>query len=481
MSRVDVLIVGAGISGIGAAYHLQTRCPDRTYAIVESRERIGGTWDLFRFPGIRSDSDMHTLGYAFRPWDRDETIADGASIRRYVEETAEVYGIREHIRFQHRVTGASWSSEQAEWTVSVTRMDTGEELEITCNFLFMCSGYYDYEQGYTPQLEGAERFEGQIVHPQKWTSDIDYEGKRVVVIGSGATAITLVPALAEKAAHVTMLQRSPSYVLALPMVDEMAVWLRRKLPRRAAYHLTRWRNIAVASLVFRMSKRDPERMKRWLIGGAKRALGRDFDVKTHFTPRYDPWDERLCVAPGGDLFMVIREGRASVVTDHIDTFTEKGLRLRSGKELEADLVVTATGLNLLFMAGIEVVVDGERVDMTETLSYKAMMFSDVPNLALSTGYTNASWTLKAELTAKYVCRLLNHMKRGGYRRCVPRQNDPTLEEVPFMELTSGYIRRALDRFPKQGDKPPWRLQQSYARDAVMLRYGRVDDGVMEFS
>jgi len=480
MEHLDVLIVGAGISGIGAAYHLQTRCPRRTYAILEGRDNLGGTWDLFRYPGIRSDSDMHTLGYRFRPWEDRKAIADGPAILRYLADTASDNGIDRHIRFGHYVKSVSWSSEDARWTVTLWQKETGEDTQMTCGFLYMCTGYYDYEKGYTPEFAGRERFEGEIVHPQKWSDDVEYEGKRVVVIGSGATAVTLVPELAKKAAHVTMLQRSPSYILSVPEEDAIALALRRRLPPKVAYGVTRWKNVLMSLALFGASRRAPSGMKRLLIGGVKKALGPDYDVDKHFTPHYEPWDQRLCLVPDGDLFHAIREGRASVVTDHIETFTEKGIRLRSGEELDADLIVTATGLNLLFLSGMDVLVDGETIEPKNLMTYKAMMFGDVPNMALSFGYTNASWTLKADLTSEYVCRLLNHMEKRGYEVCVARQNDPDVEEIPFLNLASGYITRSLADLPKQGSKEPWRLKMNYAADVLEIRHGKVDDGVMQF-
>ena len=479
--HVDVLIVGAGISGVGAGYHLQTNCPGRSYAIFEGRETMGGTWDLFRYPGIRSDSDMYTLGYSFRPWTNPKAIADGESILQYVKDTAAAYGIDKKIRYQHMVKRASWSSEDARWTIEAERGPSREPVRITCNFLFMCSGYYSYESGYTPEFEGVERFGGRIVHPQKWTSDIDYENKRVIVIGSGATAVTLVPELAKKAAHVTMLQRSPTYVVSRPDEDPIANKLRRHLSDKAAYRATRWKNVLLGMFFYRFSKRRPDKMKAWIVSGVKAALGPDFDVDTHFTPRYNPWDQRLCLVPNGDLFESLRKGRASVVTDHIASFTEKGLALKSGKELEADLIVTATGLNLTVAGGVEMIVDGEKVHTPNTMTYKGMMYGDVPNFAVSTGYTNASWTLKCDLTCEYVCRLLNHMEKSGFRQCTPRNRDPEVTPEPWVDFTSGYVQRSLHLFPKQGSKVPWKLHQNYARDLLALRYGKVDDGIMEFS
>jgi cation diffusion facilitator CzcD-associated flavoprotein CzcO len=480
-AHVDVLVVGAGISGIGAAYHLQSKCPDRSYAILERRESIGGTWDLFRYPGIRSDTDMHTLGFRFRPWSEGKAIADGPAILRYLDETAKAYGIDRRIRFGHRVLRAAWDSARAQWTVEAERVATGETVRFTCNFLFMCSGYYDYDQGYSPPFPGRERFAGRIVHPQKWTDDIDYAGKRVIVIGSGATAVTLVPALARAAEHVTMLQRSPSYFISMPSVDAVAEALRRRLPPSLAYKAVRWKNIAVAVAFFQASQRFPQRIKKWLIDGVRRQLGPGFDVDTHFTPAYNPWQQRLCFVPDNDFFDAMKSGKASIVTERIETFTERGVLLRSGRELEADLIVTATGLNVVFLAGIELTVDGKPIDIANTVTYRALMFSGIPNLAVCFGYTNAPWTLKADLTAEFVCRVLTRMRRRGYRRCIPVLDDRSITPVPFAGLTSGYIQRALHRLPKLGDKAPWRLRENYPLDALTLRWSRLDDGALQFS
>jgi cation diffusion facilitator CzcD-associated flavoprotein CzcO len=482
--HLDVLIVGAGLSGIGAGYHLQRNCPTKSYAILEGRDSIGGTWDLFRYPGIRSDSDMFTLGYSFKPWTEAKAIADGPRILNYVCETAAENGIDKKIRFRHRVKRASWSSEEARWTVEAERSkgEGGTEtVRFTCNFLFMCSGYYKYEEGYTPEFAGLKDFAGRIVHPQKWTDDIDYAGKRVVVVGSGATAVTLVPELAKSAAHVTMLQRSPTYVVSRPAQDAFADSLRSKLSSKLAYHLIRWRNVLWGMYFYRLSKRKPARVKELILGGVRMALGPDYDVGTHFTPRYNPWDQRLCLVPDGDLFKAIKDKRASVVTAEIDRFTNAGIRLKDGGELQADLIVTATGLNLQVLGGLEVSVDGRAVDFAKTLSYKGMMYSDVPNLASAFGYTNASWTLKCDLTCEYVCRLLNHMDRHGYRQCVSRNLDSTVAEVPWIDFSSGYVQRSIAKLPKQGSKRPWRLYQNYALDIVTLRFGKVDDGVMQYS
>ena len=481
LEHLDVLVVGAGLSGIGAGYHLQTSCPRKTYAIFEARDAIGGTWDLFRYPGIRSDSDMYTLGYSFRPWESDRSIADGSSIRRYVRETAHDHGIDQKIRFNHRVVSAAWSSAEQRWTVEAERTDTGERAGVTCSFLFMCSGYYRYDQGYTPDFPGADRFQGEIVHPQFWNDQLDYAGKRVVVIGSGATAVTLVPALAQTAAHVTMLQRSPSYVVSLPAEDPIAKRARRFLSPRRAYSLIRWKNVLVTMLSFQLSRRRPRLMKRLLRRWLESALPPGFDIDTHFTPRYNPWDQRLCVVPDGDLFEAIGDGRAAIVTDRIETFTERGIQLASGGELEADMVVTATGLNMQFLGGAQLDVDGEPVELPRTMTYKGMMLSGVPNMAFSMGYTNASWTLKCDLTCEYVCRLLGHMDARGYTQCTPRDRDPSVTPQPVIDFSSGYVLRSVDKLPKQGSKPPWRLYQNYALDILSLRRGQLEDGTIEFS
>jgi cation diffusion facilitator CzcD-associated flavoprotein CzcO len=483
IEHFDVLIVGAGLSGIGAGYHLQHKCPGKTFAILEGRETSGGTWDLFRYPGIRSDSDMFTLGYSFKPWTDPKAIADGPQILNYVRETASENGIDRKIRYNHRVRRASWSTPDARWTVEAERKagDATEIVRFTCNFLFSCAGYYKYEEGYTPEFAGTAEFGGRIVHPQKWSEDLDYAGKRVVVIGSGATAVTLVPELAKKAAHVTMLQRSPTYVVSRPAQDALANKLRRNLPANLAYHLIRWRNVLWGMYFFQLSRRKPARVKELILGGVKMALGPDYDVAKHFTPRYNPWDQRLCLVPDGDLFRAIREQRASVVTNEIDTFTKKGIRLKDGSELEADIIVTATGLVLQVVGGLEVAVDGAKVDFSKKLTYKGMMYADVPNMASAFGYTNASWTLKCDLTCEYVCRLINYMDRHGFRQCVPHNADPAISALPSLDFSSGYVQRSVAKMPKQGSKRPWRLYQNYALDVVSLRFGKVDDGVMQYS
>jgi monooxygenase len=481
LEHVDVLIVGAGLSGIGAGYHLQANCPEKTYAVLEARDCIGGTWDLFRYPGIRSDSDMYTLGYSFRPWRDAKSLADGPAILSYVRDVARDYGIDEKIRFHHRVVSAEWSTAQARWTVEAERTDTHETVHLTCGFVLMCSGYYRYDEGYTPEFKGTERFAGQVVHPQRWADDVDYAGKRVVVIGSGATAVTLVPALAKRAAHVTMLQRSPSYVVSLPEQDPIANLLRRVLPAKLAYSIVRWKNVLLMMLIFQLSRRRPAMMKGVIRKGVERQLPPGYDIDTHFKPRYNPWDQRMCLVPNGDLFEAITEGRASVLTDQIDTFTEKGLQLASGSELEADLIVTATGLNLLALGGMRLAVDGRDVEVPETMGYKGMMLSGVPNLAIALGYTNASWTLKCDLTCGYVARLLQHMDEHGYRQCLPGDPDCSVVPEPFIDFSSGYVQRSIAKFPKQGSRAPWRLYQNYARDIVSLRYRPLEDGTLQFS
>jgi monooxygenase len=475
----DVLVVGAGLSGIGVAYHLQRDCPRKSFVILEARGAIGGTWDLFRYPGIRSDSDMHTMGYRFRPWCGEKAIADGPSIIEYLKDTAREYGIDSKIRYHHKVRRASWSSSQARWTLEVQGPE-GRIETYTCNFLQMCCGYYDYDAGYLPGWPGMERFKGKIVHPQKWPEDLDYAGKRVVVIGSGATAVTLVPAMADKAAHVTMLQRSPTYIVARPAKDPIANWLHAKLPARTAHTLARWKNILLQMYFYRAARNKPEAAKQRLIELAQAELGPGIDMQ-HFTPRYNPWDQRLCLVPDGDLFNVIREGKASVVTEEIDIFTKTGLRLRSGEELPADIIVTATGLVMKMLGGTDLVVDGRTVNPGAALSYKGMMLSDVPNLATTFGYTNASWTLKADLTAEYLCRILNRMDRGSYAYCTPRNADPSLVPDATPPLSSGYMQRAKDILPKQGSKRPWRLYQNYAKDMLALRFGSIDDGTLVFT
>ncbi|MGZ4443918.1 MAG: flavin-containing monooxygenase [Nocardioidaceae bacterium] len=478
--HVDVLIVGAGLSGVGAACHLAERFPATSYLVVESRDAIGGTWDLFRYPGIRSDSDMFTLGYRFKPWTDEKAIADGPAILDYVRETAREYGVEERTRFGLTVVGADWSSRDAVWHVRAERTGTGEVVELTCGFLWACSGYYSYDAGYAPPFAGLDRFRGEVVHPQAWPEDLDYADKRVVVIGSGATAVTLVPAMAADAAHVTMLQRSPTYILSLPGVDEVASKLRAHLPSGAAYAVTRWKNILVQTAIYQLSRRRPELVRSLIRRATVAQLPEGYDVDRHFRPAYDPWDQRLCLVPDGDLFKAIRSGGVDVVTDHVEEFTETGIRLRSGTELAADVVITATGLNLLAFGGMRLAVDGKPVHLPDTMAYKGMMLSGVPNFAYVVGYTNASWTLKADLVSEYVCRLLAHMAGNGHQVCVPRK-DPTVGEEPFLDFAAGYVQRSVHAFPKQGSRAPWRLRMNYLRDLVALRHGRLDDDALDFT
>ena len=477
-AHVDVLIVGAGLSGIGAACHLVADAPGRSYAIVEARDAIGGTWDLFRYPGVRSDSDMYTLGYRFRPWQGDKALADGPSILRYVRETAAEYGVDEHVRYGHSVQRADWSSTDRRWTV--TAEHEGAEVALTCDVLWACTGYYDYDEGYTPVIAGLEDYEGRVVHPQHWPDDLDLADQRVVVIGSGATAMTLVPAIAAETAHVTMLQRSPTYVLSMPSRDGLAARARRLLPGRLAYGFTRWKNVLMTTGFYQLSRRRPALVRRLIRKAAIAQLPEDYDVDTHFRPTYNPWDQRLCLVPDGDLFRAVSRGDASIVTDRIDSFTPKGLLLTSGEELPADIVVTATGLNLKAFGGAVLTIDGAPVHLPETMAYKGMLISGVPNFVFTVGYTNASWTLKADLVAQYVVRLLQHLDRTGNRVFVARRQ-PDVEEQPFMDFAAGYVLRSLHQFPKQGNRAPWRLRQNYLRDVVTIRHGRVTDDAMHFS
>jgi cyclohexanone monooxygenase len=475
---LDVLIVGAGLSGIGAAWHLQRRCPGKRYAILEARDAIGGTWDLFRYPGVRSDSDMYTLGYAFRPWTAGKAIADGPAIRDYIRDTARDSGIEARIRFRHKVVAAAWSSEDACWTVRAEH--DGDPVTIRTRFLYLCSGYYSYEEAYRPVFEGEDGYLGRIVQPQFWPQDLDYAGRQVVVVGSGATAVTLVPAMAAKAAHVTMLQRSPTYVVSRPSEYGFARRFRRWLPEGAAYWATRWRVILESMLLYRVARSKPELARQKIVAMARHQLGQGFDVGTHFTPDYKPWDQRVCVVPDGDLFKAIRKGSASVVTDHIERFTDTGIRLKSGRELAADVVVLATGLKIKVLGGIAVTVDGKPFQAGDAMSYKGMMLSDLPNCVMTFGYTNASWTLKADLTAAWVCRLLRHMDRKGVAIAVARREAGVAPE-PFLNFTSGYVQRAQGELPQQGARRPWQVYQNYLQDMITIRYGRIADGVMHFA
>jgi cation diffusion facilitator CzcD-associated flavoprotein CzcO len=478
--HLDVLIIGAGLSGIGAGCHLRRECPDHSFAILEAREATGGTWDLFRYPGVRSDSDMYTLGYDFEPWLDSRTLADGPSILRYIRQTADRHHVTERVRCGHRVTGASWSGDEELWTVFVERTGTGEELTLTCSFLFTCTGYYRYDHGFTPDFPGIERFAGSVIHPQHWPEDLDYSGKRVVIIGSGATAITLAPAMAPTAAHVTMLQRSPTYVLSIPSTDVVAEAARRRLSGMATYRAIRVKNMALIWLQYQFCRRWPRAARAVLRRQATALAPEGFDVDTHFKPVYDPWDQRLCFCPDGDLYDALGSGRMDIVTDQIESFSERGIVLRSGRELPADIVITATGLDLQALGGARLTVDGREVDLADTIVYRGAMLSGVPNFAFTFGYTNASWTLRADLTARYVCRLLNHMRERGLRRCVPRPSG-AIERRPFLDLASGYVRRAVDSFPRQGADAPWRVRQSYPLDALDFKLHGIDDGTLEFA
>lgn len=481
LEHFDTLIVGAGLSGIGSAVHLQQRCPDQRFAVLEGRDRLGGTWDLFRYPGVRSDSDMHTLGYAFKPWTGGQAIADGPSILRYIQDTAQEHGLLPHIRLGHRVVAAAWSSNEARWLLTVERGPAKERMQLSCNFLWVCSGYYNYDHGYTPDFAGLAQFKGRVVHPQDWPADLDYRSQRVVVIGSGATAMTVVPAMAQQAAKVTMLQRSPTYVVARPRRDALANALRRVLPARLAYGLTRWKNVALGLFFYGLAKRRPERVRSRIVDAVAAALPPTFDVQTHFSPRYKPWDQRVCLVPDGDLFKAIRSGKVKVVTDTVHAFEAQGIRLGSGALLEADVVVTATGLDLLGFGGMALSVDGKSVEIGKTMSYKGMMLAGVPNLAYVVGYTNASWTLKSDLTGAFVCRVLRHMQRTSAGICTPKLPAAGVQVQPWVDFSSGYIQRSLDRFPVQGSNTPWRLNKNYLRDLLDLRFGSLQDGVLQFS
>ena len=476
---LDVLIVGAGLSGIGAAWHLQRGCPGKHYAILEARAAIGGTWDLFRYPGVRSDSDMYTLGYGFQPWSAGKAIADGPSIRGYIEDTARKAGIDRHIRFEHKVVAAGWSSLDACWRIEVEVGAARERRTLHTRFLHMCSGYYSYDQAHRPRFEGEDGFRGRIVQPQFWPKDLDWYGKRVVVVGSGATAVTLVPSMAKDAAHVTMLQRSPTYIVSRPSEYRFATRYRRWLPEKPAYLLTRWRVIIESMLLYRVVRSKPALAREKIVAMAQRQLGADYDVATHFTPNYNPWDQRLCVVPDGDLFKAIRGGRAAVVTDHIERFMPDGVLLKSGQFLPADVVVLATGLKIKLFGGMALTVDGRAFHASEAMSYKGMMLSGLPNCVMTFGYTNASWTLKADLTAAWVCRLLRHMDRHRQAIAVPRR-EAGVEPRPFLGFTSGYVARAAGELPQQGARRPWQVYQNYLQDMLTIRFGRIADRVMHF-
>jgi len=476
----DVIIVGAGLSGIGAAHYLQEKCPGKSFAIFENRDAIGGTWDLFRYPGIRSDSDMHTLGYEFKPWKDKKAIADGPRIWDYVNETADEDGTREHIKFEHQVKAASWSTKDARWTLRVLNKKTNITVSYSCNFLSMCSGYYSYEEGYTPEFAGRDDFMGTIVHPQHWPEDLDYKGKKVVVIGSGATAVTLVPSMADGASHITMLQRSPTYMISAPSKDWISNFLRKILPEKWAYNLVRKKNVWRQHLLYTASQNKPEKVKQYLRKQAVKELGKDFEYDPHLTPTYNPWDERLCLIPDSDLYKSLKSGKADIVTDHIDRFVENGILLKSGETLAADIIVTATGLNLIVLGGMSVEVDGKMVNFPDHFSYEGMMISDVPNMMSTFGYVNASWTLRADLNADYMCRLLNHMDEVGMRQATPVAPEG-MKRKPWVDFGPGYIRRVVHLFPNQGDREPWLNTQNYKRDRKALKENPIDDGHMRFS
>ncbi len=477
--HLDVVIVGAGISGISAAWHLQDRCPTKSYAILERRDNLGGTWDLFKYPGIRSDSDMFTLGFRFKPWTSEKAIADGPSIMAYLKETVAEYGIDKHIRYGSKVVAADWSDEDGHWTVRVDR--GGAEETITASFLFAASGYYNYDEGYTPEFAGSGDFEGTIIHPQHWPEDLDYSGKKIVVIGSGATAVTLIPALADSGAgHVTMLQRSPTYIGALPDVDPFTVRMNKTLPEKPAYVVNRWKSILMQAAQYRISRRFPKFMRKTLMTMAERRLPQGYDVHKHFGPKYNPWDERLCLAPNGDLFKTIKAGKADVVTDTIERFTKIGIKLSSGEELDADIIVTATGLNLQLFGGATIARNGVPVELNDTMAYKGMMLTHMPNMAFTIGYTNASWTLKADLVSEFVCRVLDYMDAKGFDTVEPQHPGNAVDERPLMDFTPGYVLRALDYLPKAGHVAPWRLKQNYLLDLRLIRRGKVDDEALHF-
>ena len=480
-NHFNVIVVGAGISGIGAGYYLQKKCPNKSFVILEGRDNIGGTWDLFRYPGIRSDSDMNTMGFRFKPWMGVKSIADGPSILSYLHETVKENDLNKKIQFNQWVNEASWSSRDSQWTVQVENKKTQELQDFTCDFLFLCGGYYNYEEGYTPHFAGRENFLGQIIHPQKWPKNLDYKNKKVVVIGSGATAVTIIPTMAEEAAHVTMLQRSPTYFLSAPDEDPVGNFLRKIISSKLTYKLVRWKNIRFQWWFFQKCRKFPKKVKEFLIKQVREELGPNYDIETHFTPKYNPWEQRMCLVPNGDFFNAINAGKASVITDHIDRFTKKGIKLKSGGEVEADLIVTATGLNLEVCNGIKLEVDNNEVDISKTMTYKGMMFSDVPNLVATFGYTNASWTLRADLTSEYVCRLLNFMDKKGYANCCPRTAEHVEPEGDWLDFTSGYVKRSMHKFPKQGSRDPWRNTQNFPKDVLAIRWGNIDNKELKFT
>lgn len=481
---IDVLIIGAGISGIGSACHLKEKCREKSFIILDERDSLGGTWDLFRYPGIRSDSDMYTYGYNFKPWPDGKAFAEGTTILKYLKQTSAEHNIDDHIRYRHQVNNASWCSQDNCWKVDALNKKDGERVSIRSRFLLVCSGYYDYKKGYTPVFKGSEKFQGTILHPQHWPQDTNYHEKKIIVIGSGATAVTLIPELAKDAEHVIMLQRSPTYMVALPGTDWIANLLYKVLPAKVAYTITRWKNILSHHFIYGRSRTAPKKVKQTLLKLARKELGPDCDFNTNFVPNYNPWDQRLCVVPDADFFHAVRDKRASVLTDQIHTFTEKGILLKSGKELEADIIVTATGFELCVLGNIEFDIDGKSVDFSKKFVYKSMMFEEVPNLIWTFGYINASWTLKADLTAEFTCRVINHMDKNKTEICVPQLREheldmPRLDFIPG--FSSGYMQRKMHLLPKQGDRWPWLNTQNYLKDTKTIGKGPINDGVLQFS
>lgn len=478
--HVNILIVGAGLSGIGAAYHLNKECPNKDYLILESRDQLGGTWDLFKYPGIRSDSDMTTMGFRFKPWQGEKLVADGGAILDYLHEIADENKIKEKIQYHSHVDSVSWSSDIAQWSVNYRNKLDNSKSVLTCDFLYLCVGYYDYDQGYDPEFKGSDNFDGQIIHPQKWPENLDYSNKRVVVIGSGATAVTLIPSMAEKTKHITMLQRSPTYYMIRPNENPVGNFIRKITNNTVAYYAMRWQNIFLQSWGFKKARKYPKNVKAFLIKLVKDHLPDGFDVNKHFTPPYNPWEQRLCLVPDGDLFNAINDGKASVVTEHIDEFTKDGIKLKSGDELKADIIVTATGLNMIVCSNINIAVDGKEIDISKSMTYKGMMITHVPNAVLTFGYTNASWTLRADLTAEYVCRLLNYMDKNDYKYCQPTPKGHIAIDGEWLDFNSGYVSRAAKKFPRQGARDPWRNTQNYTKDVLQLRYGRIANKELEF-
>jgi|TARA_Y100000758_G_scaffold266173_1_gene206224 cation diffusion facilitator CzcD-associated flavoprotein CzcO len=478
--HTNILIIGAGLSGIGAAYHIEKDSPQKDYLILESRDQLGGTWDLFRYPGIRSDSDMTTMGFRFKPWKGEKLVAEGGAILDYLHEIADENNIKDKIQYHSHVNSVSWSSEEARWTIEYKNKIKDLNEVITCDFLYFCVGYYDYDEAYEPEFKGRDNFKGQIIHPQNWPNDLDYSGKRVVVIGSGATAVTLIPSMAEKTKHITMLQRSPTYYMIRPNKNPLGNFIRKITNNTVAYYVMRWQNINMQSFFFKRARKYPQRVKDFLIGLVKDHLPENFDVDRHFTPPYNPWDQRLCLVPDGDLFNSINDGKASVVTDHIEEFITDGVKLKSGEKLKADIIITATGFNVLLFGNIDIKVDNKIIDSSKSMTYKGMMVSNVPNLIMTFGYTNASWTLRADLTAEYACRLFNYMDKHGYKYCQPTPEGEIEIDGEWLDFNSGYVLRVLEKLPRQGARDPWRNTQNYKKDVLQLRYGRITDKELKF-